>query len=36
MDINNEAEFKNFIKIFEAIVAYHKAAEESNLITENN
>jgi len=23
--------FKNFIKIFEAIVAYHKAAEESNL-----
>lgn len=23
--------FKNFIKVFEAIVAYHKAAEESNL-----
>lgn len=24
--------FKNFIKIFEAIVAFHKATEESNLI----
>lgn len=29
--VNNEKQFKNFIKIFEAIVAYHKAAEESNL-----
>jgi CRISPR type III-A-associated protein Csm2 len=25
---NSEQSFKNFIKIFEAIVAYHKAAEE--------
>jgi CRISPR-associated protein Csm2 len=35
MGVETEKEFKNFIKIFEAIVAYHKAAEESNLITEN-
>lgn len=34
--IENEKEFKNFIKIFEAIVAYHKAAEESKLETLNN
>lgn len=27
----SEKRFKNFIKIFEAIVAYHKAAEESEL-----
>ena len=26
--VKNEQHFKNFIKIFEAIVAYHKAAEE--------
>lgn len=26
----SEKRFKNFIKVFEAIVAYHKAAEESN------
>ena len=26
--VKNEQQFKNFIKIFEAIVAYHKAAEE--------
>lgn len=26
--VKNEEHFKNFIKIFEAIVAYHKAAEE--------
>lgn len=26
--VQNEQHFKNFIKIFEAIVAYHKAAEE--------
>ncbi len=26
--VKNEDHFKNFIKIFEAIVAYHKAAEE--------
>jgi CRISPR-associated protein Csm2 len=26
--VHNEQHFKNFIKIFEAIVAYHKAAEE--------
>lgn len=25
--VSNETEFKNFIKIFEAIVAYHKVAE---------
>jgi len=29
--VNDEKHFKNFIKIFEAIVAYHKAAEESKL-----
>lgn len=28
----SDKRFKNFIKIFEAIVAYHKASEESNLI----
>ncbi len=33
--IAKEIKFKNFIKIFEAIVAYHKAAEESNL-SDNN
>ena len=27
----SEKRFKNFIKIFEAIVAYHKAAEESKM-----
>lgn len=27
--VKNEAQFKNFIQIFEAIVAYHKAAEEN-------
>ncbi|MDD2387590.1 MAG: type III-A CRISPR-associated protein Csm2 [Bacteroidales bacterium] len=27
--VKTEKHFKNFIKIFEAIVAYHKAAEES-------
>lgn len=26
--VHNEQQFKNFIKVFEAIVAYHKAAEE--------
>lgn len=31
----SEKRFKNFIKIFEAIVAYHKAAEESKL-NDNN
>lgn len=25
--VSNEAEFQNFIKVFEAIVAYHKVAE---------
>jgi CRISPR type III-A-associated protein Csm2 len=29
--VKTEAHFKNFIKIFEAIVAYHKAAEEKKL-----
>ncbi|OJX88066.1 MAG: type III-A CRISPR-associated protein Csm2 [Paludibacter sp. 47-17] len=29
--VQNEEQFKNFIKIFEAIVAYHKAAEDSKL-----
>ncbi len=29
--VENEKQFKNFIKVFEAIVAYHKAAEESKL-----
>lgn len=28
-NVKNEQHFKNFIKIFEAIVAYHKAAEEN-------
>lgn len=27
--VTNETEFQNFIKIFEAIVAYHKVAENS-------
>ena len=27
--VTNENEFNNFIKIFEAIVAYHKASEEN-------
>lgn len=27
--VSNETEFQNFIKIFEAIVAYHKVAENS-------
>lgn len=30
-EVKSEAHFKNFIKIFEAIVAYHKAAEEKKL-----
>ena len=29
--VKNEQQFKNFIKVFEAIVAYHKAAEESKM-----
>lgn len=29
--VENKTHFKNFIKLFEAIVAYHKAAEESKL-----
>jgi CRISPR type III-A-associated protein Csm2 len=29
--VKEEAHFKNFIKIFEAIVAYHKAAEDNSL-----
>lgn len=33
--VSDKEEFKNFIKIFEAIVAYHKAAEESNLELSN-
>lgn len=28
--VKTEDHFRNFIKIFEAIVAYHKAAEDSN------
>ena len=34
-NVNSELHFKNFIKVFEAIVAYHKAAEESKL-NDNN
>jgi len=30
-NVGNEQHFRNFIKIFEAIVAYHKAAEEGGL-----
>lgn len=30
--VQNEKQFKNFIKLFEAIVAYHKAAEDGKLI----
>lgn len=30
--VKSEDDFKRFIKIFESIVAYHKAAEESKLI----
>lgn len=29
--VKTEPQFRNFIKLFEAIVAYHKANEESNL-----
>jgi CRISPR type III-A-associated protein Csm2 len=29
--VSNDKEFKNFIKVFESIVAYHRAAEESKL-----
>ena len=29
--VKNESDFRNFIKVFEAIVAYHKAAEENKL-----
>lgn len=31
-EVKDEKHFKNFIKIFESIVAYHKAAEESKLV----
>lgn len=31
--VQNDNQFKNFIKMFEAIVAYHKAAEDSKLET---
>lgn len=33
--VTNKKEFNNFIKIFEAIVAYHKASEVSKLELEN-
>jgi CRISPR-associated protein Csm2 len=33
--VSNDSSFMNFIKIFEAIVAYHKAAEESKLNVNN-
>lgn len=33
--VKTKEHFKNFIKIFEAIVAYHKAVEESKLETNN-
>lgn len=33
--VTNKKEFDNFIKIFEAIVAYHKASEVSKLNLEN-
>ena len=29
--VKTESQFRNFIKLFEAIVAYHKANEDSNL-----
>lgn len=34
-NVKNEVHFKNFIKIFEAIVAYHKAAEDSKMTFNN-
>lgn len=34
--VSDKQDFKKFIKIFEAIVAYHKAAEENNLIISTN
>ncbi len=34
-EVKNEQHFKNFIKIFEAIVAYHKASEESKMYDNN-
>lgn len=33
--VKGEKHFKNFIKIFEAIVAYHKAAEDSKMTFNN-
>lgn len=33
--VKNEQHFRNFIKIFEAIVAYHKAAEENKMYDNN-
>jgi CRISPR type III-A-associated protein Csm2 len=33
--VTQEEHFKNFIKIFEAIVAYHKAAEEGKINNNN-
>ena len=29
--VKDEKTFKNFIQVFEAIVAYHKAAEEQRM-----
>ena len=34
-NVQNANHFKNFIKIFEAIVAYHKAAEDSKMTFNN-
>lgn len=34
--VRNKEDFARFIKIFEAIVAYHRAAEDSNLVISNN
>lgn len=33
--VETKDDFRRFIKIFEAVVAYHKAAEETKLILEN-
>lgn len=30
-EVNDESKFKNFIKIFESVVAYHKASELINI-----
>jgi len=34
--VQDQKSFENFINLFEAIVAFHKAAEDSGLVTDNS